>query len=305
MAKEEKKPLISETAKKVVMMIIGTLLAVLVLAFSVLTIQHALQDDYVGASQFLTWVFLFLGLTKLIAFFKTKEKEDLIRGLVLLVFNIGLGVLAYFGQNNPYIFCVVAGLYSVSIIISRALKFIKHHTMRDIIINVLIIVFAILMAVAFFTFSDASFIGEIVIIECFIIAVSAFVEVATVSLSRMKFTVLFKIIIRTYAFEVLFGLLVTMVTFSLIIPHYEEKITNFVDALWYCFAVVTTIGFGDFYAASPVGRILTVILGVYGIFVVAIITSIIVNFYNETNGKKDAKEIEEVKKEVRKKNKKD
>ena len=53
------------------------------------------------------------------------------------------------------------------------------------------------------------------------------------------------------------------------------------DALWYCFAVVTTIGFGDFSAIRPLTRILSVILGIYGIIVVALITSIIVNFYNE------------------------
>ena len=34
-------------------------------------------------------------------------------------------------------------------------------------------------------------------------------------------------------------------------------------------------------AVSTIGRILSVILGVYGIIVVALITSIIVNFYGE------------------------
>ena len=53
------------------------------------------------------------------------------------------------------------------------------------------------------------------------------------------------------------------------------------DALWYCFAVVTTTGFGDLAAVTLIGRILTVILGFYGIVVVALITSVIVNFYNE------------------------
>ena len=61
------------------------------------------------------------------------------------------------------------------------------------------------------------------------------------------------------------------------------------DALWYCFAIVTTIGFGDVASVSVIGRILSVILGFYGIIVVAVITSIIVNFYNETKyiGKKE------------------
>ena len=36
---------------------------------------------------------------------------------------------------------------------------------------------------------------------------------------------------------------------------------SFGDALWYSFAVVTTIGFGDVVATTLVGRIITVILG--------------------------------------------
>ena len=76
---------------------------------------------------------------------------------------------------------------------------------------------------------------------------------------------------------------------------------QFPDALWYTFAVVTTIGFGDFTATTLVGRVLTVILGIYGIVVVAVITSIIVNFYNETAGKDDKKELKDIDKEENKK----
>ena len=88
---------------------------------------------------------------------------------------------------------------------------------------------------------------------------------------------------------------------SLLFVVYEDSITTFADGLWYSFAVVTTIGFGDFTAVTPIGRILTVLLGIYGIVVVAVITSIIVNFYNETAGKHDSKELKEIKEEEKKK----
>jgi hypothetical protein len=80
---------------------------------------------------------------------------------------------------------------------------------------------------------------------------------------------------------ILFGIVLLIVAFSVVLPHFEEDIATFPDALWYCFAIVTTIGFGDIAASTPVGRILSVILGLYGIAVVALITSIIVNFYGE------------------------
>ena len=93
--------------------------------------------------------------------------------------------------------------------------------------------------------------------------------------------VLRKIVRKTYAAEILFGMLMLIVAFSIVLPQFDPGIPSFEDALWYCFAIVTTIGFGDLVSVSILGRLLSVILGVYGLIVVAIITSIIVNFYNE------------------------
>ena len=74
-------------------------------------------------------------------------------------------------------------------------------------------------------------------------------------------------------------------------PMVEPTITTFWDGMWYSFAVVTTIGFGDFAATTLVGRILTVVLGIYGIVVVAIMTSVIVNFYNAVSAKEKTSDI--------------
>ena len=60
---------------------------------------------------------------------------------------------------------------------------------------------------------------------------------------------------------------------------------------------MTTIGFGDFAATTVIGRLITVVLGMYGIVAVAVVTSIIVNFYNETSGKNDAKKLKSIEKE--------
>ena len=61
----------------------------------------------------------------------------------------------------------------------------------------------------------------------------------------------------------------------------EPGITSLSDSLWYCFAVATTIGFGDFAAVSAVGRIITVILSLYSIGVVAVFTAVITSFFME------------------------
>ena len=63
----------------------------------------------------------------------------------------------------------------------------------------------------------------------------------------------------------------------------EPDITTFSDGLWYCFAASTTIGFGDIVAVTAAGRILTVILVLYGIFVIALIPGVVVNYFVEFN----------------------
>ena len=115
----------------------------------------------------------------------------------------------------------------------------------------------------------------------FLVDVQGVASIIPMAFSSIRMDILKKIIRKTYAAEILFGIILLIVAFSFILPAFEENISTFGDALWYCFAIVTTIGFGDITATSVVGRILSVILGVYGIIVVSLITSIIVNFYGE------------------------
>ena len=102
-----------------------------------------------------------------------------------------------------------------------------------------------------------------------------------------------KIIKKSMLFEIILALLIIVILCSLYFTLVEPNITSYVDALWYSFAVITTIGFGDVSVTTTFGRMLSVILGVSGIVVVALFTSFIVNFYNEMNRKRDDKKLEE------------
>lgn len=286
----------------------STILSILVLSLSSLAIIEAYNDRFDVVPNYMLWIFVSMGLMGLVTFLKERTKISFIRFLVLLAFNIAIGIVVLFAKNNRFVFSLTAGLYCANIVISRIFSIIQKPTVRSIVINVLIVALAVALAIGILSTdpSQTDVLKNIILVECLFIAIVSFVEAMSIALAQLKVRVLFKIITNTFSLEVLFGLLVIIVCFSLILSKVEPAasteatIQSFPDALWYCFAVVTTIGFGDMVAITPVGKILTVILGIYGLVVVAVITSIIVNFYNATVGKQDQKELEEIKDEEKK-----
>lgn len=50
--------------------------------------------------------------------------------------------------------------------------------------------------------------------------------------------------------------------------------------LWFSFETVSTIGFGDIPAETPVARAITVVLSVISIFYIAMLTGVAVNYCN-------------------------
>lgn len=236
-------------------------------------------------------MFLGMTLTQVIRIYlaRTKHHLDVVRHtayaavflvcavLILLSRQSADGaVLTIEAYTQDIHFKLVAWLYEASLIFSRVLTILRDRSRRSTLINLaLIAVIVILMW-------QMEMISMILFIAWQCVA-----HVGTIAFARIDMPTLKKIIRKTYAAEILFGIVLLIVAFSLVLPHLEEGITTFNDALWYCFAIVTTIGFGDFSAVTPVGRILSVILGLYGIIVVALITSIIVNFYGEMKSDDD------------------
>ena len=109
----------------------------------------------------------------------------------------------------------------------------------------------------------------------------------------VSFTDLGKALNKVHALDVLFGLIIVLLLASFIFPQVEESIHNTGEAWWYSFALITTIGFGDFVATSVTGRILSVIIGFYGIIIVSLLTSSIVVYITEEN-KKNEKNNDEI-----------
>jgi hypothetical protein len=236
-------------------------------------------------------MFLGMTLTQVIRIYLARAKHpmDVIRHTVYAAVFLVCAVLILLSRQSAdgavltidaytqdIHFKIVAWLYEASLIFSRVLTILRDRSRRSTLINLALIAVIVILMWQMEMISMILF-----------IAWQSVAHVGTIAFARIDMPTLKKIIRKTYAAEILFGIVLLIVAFSLVLPHFEEGIPTFNDALWYCFAIVTTIGFGDFSAVTPIGRILSVILGLYGIIVVALITSIIVNFYGEMKSDDD------------------
>ena len=190
---------------------------------------------------------------------------------------LACGLLPLFLGFTMTSLMIVSGISAVTLIAGRVLAVVHDHRVRTIILNVLAAAVIVYCAVT------------IVFMYALLFLLSVFALLAIV-FSRISFSVLKKIMVKTHAAEIIFGLVLLIVTFAMLLTFFEPGMGSFKDALWYCFAIVTTIGFGDLTAVTDFGRILSVILGAYGIIVVALITSIIVHFYGEMQTSPESKD---------------
>ncbi len=86
---------------------------------------------------------------------------------------------------------------------------------------------------------------------------------------------------RTKASQLIAAFVIFLLVDALLIMLAEPGIKTYRDALWYCYSVFSTAGFGDIVAVTLIGRVLSVLLTIAAILVVALVTGVIVAFYND------------------------
>ena len=71
------------------------------------------------------------------------------------------------------------------------------------------------------------------------------------------------------------------------------------DALWWAFATITTIGYGDFYPVTFAGRAVAMLLVVFGLSLFSTFTAYVASFFLEKTQLKEESEIQQLIHEVR------
>lgn len=96
-----------------------------------------------------------------------------------------------------------------------------------------------------------------------------------------RLRLLWTILKRTRADKILSGFVIFLLMLAAIIQMAEPEINRYQDALWYCYAVISTAGFGDLVVTTLIGKICSILLTIYALFVIAIITGVVVNYYTQ------------------------
>jgi predicted membrane protein len=74
----------------------------------------------------------------------------------------------------------------------------------------------------------------------------------------------------------------TMIMYNLESGVQNSKMKTILDALWWCIATVSTVGYGDVVPVTSLGRIVAIIYMFFGIALIAILLAVVTNtFYKK------------------------
>lgn len=289
----------SETKKKNAFYYIGQVSGILAIIICLVTIAISVIDSYYSIYLLATSLVL-LGINR-IGMHLNSFKKNMFLNIFQTVFIFVLAILVSLTKYGIYFLISSMFCYSLTIIVYSLLKMKEERDIQSIIFRSLCIVSSFLFSFVFFfpaiyakhatSVSNSNF-----IVLCFsaMIIVSSSKNILFPHCKTLKLNIISNIIKKSLVNEIFLSLFILIVLCSLYFTLVEPNITSYVDALWYSFAVITTIGFGDVSVVTTLGRILSVFLGIAGIIVVALFTSMIVNFYTEMNKKREERTLKKI-----------
>ena len=98
---------------------------------------------------------------------------------------------------------------------------------------------------------------------------------------RKRWKILLKIVRKTGLLHIYVAFAPFVLVAAWLLRVIEPTFKTFGESLWFCFISFTTVGYGEMVPETGLGKIITVILVMYGILVMAVTTSVWVNYYRE------------------------
>jgi voltage-gated potassium channel len=99
---------------------------------------------------------------------------------------------------------------------------------------------------------------------------------------RSGSSVRIRLVIHAALFVVLFVYSISLAVLAVERPAPGANILTFGDSVWWACVTIATVGYGDVYPVTAIGRVLAVVLMAGGVVIVGVATATIVSYLSET-----------------------
>lgn len=271
------------------------------MAFCVTSLGLSVTDSAFSRYALAIAMFL-LGLNSICLHFST-HKGNTFFNILTTSLMFFLAVMVSISSMNIYFLTVSFFLYSLLIAAKRVLYIKENPSRQSIVFGIISVSFCFVYSFIFLfpsiyekhatSVSNWSF---IVLSYTIVVLFNCIRNTLLPLWKKFKLDTFTSILRSNLALEIIMALLLLITLCSIYFCLVEPNFNSFADALWYSFSVVTTIGFGDFTVTTTLGRILSVLLGIYSLIVVGLITSIIVGLYNDMYRKREDNRLRKIEK---------
>jgi voltage-gated potassium channel len=90
-----------------------------------------------------------------------------------------------------------------------------------------------------------------------------------------------RVVLFAVAYAATFMYLIALATLAVERPATDAVIVTFGDAVWWAFETVTTVGYGDMYPVTPLGRFYAVLLMMGGIVMIGVTSGTVVSYITD------------------------
>lgn len=90
-----------------------------------------------------------------------------------------------------------------------------------------------------------------------------------------------KLLRHTGAIKIFLSYLILLCIGGFLLMFIEPQVKSWFDGVYFCFVASTTIGFGDIVPVTILGRLITIVLTLFGLLTVAMVPGVVVAYYTE------------------------